>query len=1215
MKGVLLDSEIQTPPTGRASLFYNDADKVYKAKLDDGTVIVLSVSQEQVEDIVGNLFQDSSTINVIYDDVGNVVTLDVIQSALNISLIPNVPSGNLTSTNVQSALNELQTDIDNIVINAQEVAQDAIASAVTAGTQDGITVTYNDPGNSLSFTNIDKGSTAISTHVGLADPHTQYLLANGSRSLAGDLNLGGNNITNVNLVDGVDISAHAARHLPNGADPLATGTPSTIGSANTEGVANAFARQDHVHSHGNLGGGSTHAAVTTSVNGYMSAADKTKLDGITAGATAYDNEQAQDAIGTILVDTASIDLTYNDTTPSITAAVIPGGVDHNSLQNYAANRHIDHSAVNISAGAGLTGGGDITASRSIAMPNVGTAGTYGSATQIPVITTDTQGRVTGAVNTTIAIPSAQVSDFIEAAQDAIGSAIAAGTQDGITVTYDDVTNSISFENTDKGSVAVTSHEAALDPHPQYETSTEVQAKVDAHANLTNNPHSVTKAQVGLGNVDNTSDVNKPVSTAQSTAIGGVQTSINNHTSDVANPHSTTKAQVGLGNVDNTSDATKNAAVATLTNKTLTTPVINSPTGLVKADVGLSNVDNTSDANKPVSTATQTALNLKYDATNPSGYQTAAQVTSTVSAASTTDRDRANHTGTQIASTISDFSEAVDDRVAALVVAGAGITSTYNDVGNSLTIASTITQYTDEQAQDAVGTILTDSSSVDFTYNDVANTITAAVLPAGVNHNALQNYVANQHVDHSTVSVAAGTGLSGGGDITATRTLNIANTTVTAGTYGNATNVPTFTVNAQGQITASSNTAITFPVTTVFGRAGAVVAATNDYTWAQINKATSSLADITTRSAGDLSSGTLLDARLSANVPLKDAANIFTASQTIDVAGASSTLNIDANGSTVNPAKIVFTNTAGTGDCQIIGDGGDFGLQSGGSRALQHYAYHEVVIQGGRATTAPAAFIGGSGATYNTRILNTNDSIGLNVKGAVGQTADLLQVTDSADVERVTVTASGQLGIGQGSPDVSAKLEISSTTQGFLQPRMTTAQRIAIATPAEGLQVYDTDLSTVCRYSGTGWFYDFTIANTAIQSSTSTTYANLTEFVTPTLYPGNYIIEFEGTYQSTGTTTGIGVRLNQATATVSFVSINWKFSQAGNGTDKYYEYSQTALVDNVTSTASLTTNTNYPVVGLGIFSVSVAGTVALQFRSETGTSVSIRPTSILSIRKV
>lgn len=55
-----------------------------------------------------------------------------------------------------------------------------------------------------------------------------------------------------------------------------------------------------------------------------------------------------------------------------------------------------------------------------------------------------------------------------------------------------------------------------------------------------------------------------------------------------------------------------SSTATLTNKTLTAPVISSPTGIVKADVGLGNVDNTSDASKPVSTVQQTALNLKAD---------------------------------------------------------------------------------------------------------------------------------------------------------------------------------------------------------------------------------------------------------------------------------------------------------------------------------------------------------------------------------------------------------------------------------------------------------------------------------------------------------------------------------------------------------------------------------------------------------------------------
>jgi hypothetical protein len=56
-----------------------------------------------------------------------------------------------------------------------------------------------------------------------------------------------------------------------------------------------------------------------------------------------------------------------------------------------------------------------------------------------------------------------------------------------------------------------------------------------------------------------------------------------HLADLANPHSVTKSQVGLGNADNTSDATKNAAVATLTNKTLTSPQIGGDADLDDAD--------------------------------------------------------------------------------------------------------------------------------------------------------------------------------------------------------------------------------------------------------------------------------------------------------------------------------------------------------------------------------------------------------------------------------------------------------------------------------------------------------------------------------------------------------------------------------------------------------------------------------------------------------
>ena len=52
------------------------------------------------------------------------------------------------------------------------------------------------------------------------DDHPQYLLVNGTRAMTGDLDMGTNDITNVGLVDGVDVSAHAARHIQGGADEI-----------------------------------------------------------------------------------------------------------------------------------------------------------------------------------------------------------------------------------------------------------------------------------------------------------------------------------------------------------------------------------------------------------------------------------------------------------------------------------------------------------------------------------------------------------------------------------------------------------------------------------------------------------------------------------------------------------------------------------------------------------------------------------------------------------------------------------------------------------------------------------------------------------------------------------------------------------------------------------------------------------------------------------
>ena len=101
-----------------------------------------------------------------------------------------------------------------------------------------------------------------------------------------------------------------------------------------------------------------------------------------------------------------------------------------------------------------------------------------------------------------------------------------------------------------------------------------QSDFSSHTRNTNNPHNVTKTQVGLGNVLDVEQASK--------------TDLNNHTRNTNNPHNVTKTQVGLGNVLDVEQATKTEFDAH-TRKT------DNPHGVTKTQIGLSNVDNVKQA--------------------------------------------------------------------------------------------------------------------------------------------------------------------------------------------------------------------------------------------------------------------------------------------------------------------------------------------------------------------------------------------------------------------------------------------------------------------------------------------------------------------------------------------------------------------------------------------------------------------------------------------
>jgi hypothetical protein len=173
-----------------------------------------------------------------------------------------------------------------------------------------------------------------------------------------------------------------------------------------------------------------------------------------------------------------------------------------------------------------------------------------------------------------------------------------------------------ISNTPSGNLSATTVQGALN---------EIQTDLDTHKSDAANPHSVTKTQVGLGNVDNTSDMNKPVSTAQAAAdaavLSSAQSYANAAVASLVDSSPTTldtlnELAAALGDDPNFATTTATALGNRLRVDTAAQGLTGTEKTNAKTNVDLQNVDNTSDANKPVSTATQTALNLKANLASP-----------------------------------------------------------------------------------------------------------------------------------------------------------------------------------------------------------------------------------------------------------------------------------------------------------------------------------------------------------------------------------------------------------------------------------------------------------------------------------------------------------------------------------------------------------------------------------------------------------------------
>jgi hypothetical protein len=267
-----------------------------------------------------------------------------------------------------------------------------------------------------------------------------------------------------------------------------------------------------------------------------------------------------------------------------------------------------------------------------------------------------------------------------------------------------------------------------------------------------------------------------------------------------------------------------------------------------------------------------------------------------------------------------------------------------------------------------------------------------------------------------------------------------------GNVGIGTNAPAYKLDVQGgQVNAAGGLCIagdcktawsqvgggTGGVSSVFGRTGAVVAAANDYTWAQINKSTSSLADLTTRSASDLSSGTVATARLGSGTA--NASTFLRGDNTWAVPSGGSQWTNGSNSISYSNGNVGIGTTAPETNLHVIatvhsGTPAAIFQKSGGTGdiiELRNTLGGKVAAfdaQQGRLSVGSSA----NAPTNNTMLhvvgLVHSSDVTAVIQAAAGTgTGDIMQWRDGNGNTVGVMTKTGNVGIGTTTP--GAKLEV------------------------------------------------------------------------------------------------------------------------------------------------------------------------------------------------